>query len=93
MSVPMITILMPAYNARKYIGAAIDSVLQQSFTAFELVIVDDGSTDDTKEIIETFTDPRIRLLNQAHGGVSGALNTGLAMAKGKYIARFDADDI
>ena len=93
MSVPMITILMPAYNARKYIGAAIDSVLQQSFTAFELVIVNDGSTDDTKEIIEIFSDPRIRLLNQAHGGVSGALNTGLAIAKGKYIARFDADDI
>ena len=93
MSVPMITILMPAFNARKYIRAAIDSVLQQSFTAFELVIVNDGSTDDTKEIIETFTDPRIRLLNQPHGGVSGALNTGLAVAKGKYIARFDADDI
>ena len=93
MSVPMITILMPAFNARKYIRAAIDSVLQQSFTAFELVIVNDGSTDDTKEIVETFTDPRIRLLNQTHGGVSGALNTGLAVAKGKYIARFDADDI
>ena len=93
MSVPMITILMPAFNARKYIRAAIESVLQQSFTAFELVIVNDGSTDDTKEIVETFTDPRIRLLNQTHGGVSGALNTGLAVAKGKYIARFDADDI
>lgn len=93
MSVPMITILMPAFNARKYIRAAIESVLQQSFTAFELVIVNDGSTDDTKEIVETFTDPRIRLLNQTHGGVSRALNTGLAVAKGKYIARFDADDI
>ena len=93
MSVPLVTILMPAFNAEKYIGAAIDSVLRQTFTDFELVIVNDGSTDTTQKVIEVFTDPRIVLLNSTHGGVSKTLNEGLAVAKGKYIARFDADDI
>lgn len=84
---------MPAYNAGKYIGDAIRSVLEQSFTDFELLIVNDGSTDDIAEVVRSFTDERIILLEQEHGGVSKALNTGLATAKGKYIARFDADDI
>jgi glycosyltransferase involved in cell wall biosynthesis len=84
---------MPAYNAEKYIGDAIRSVLDQSFTDFELLIIDDGSMDDTQKVIKSFSDDRIILLQQEHGGVSKALNTGLAAAKGKYIARFDADDI
>ncbi len=84
---------MPAYNAEKYIGDAIRSVLEQSFTDFELLIVNDGSTDHTTDIVHSFTDERIVLLEQEHGGVSKALNTGLAAAKGQYIARFDADDI
>jgi glycosyltransferase involved in cell wall biosynthesis len=93
MSEIKVTILMPAYNAGKYIGDAIVSVLEQTFADFELVIVNDGSTDNTEEVIRSFIDTRIVLINQTHGGVSKALNTGLAAAKGEYIARFDADDI
>jgi glycosyltransferase involved in cell wall biosynthesis len=93
MNDPMITVLMPAYNAGKYITDAINSVLAQSFSDFELLIVDDGSSDNTVEVIKSFNDERIVLWNQSHGGVSKALNTGLEKAKGKYIARFDSDDL
>jgi glycosyltransferase involved in cell wall biosynthesis len=88
-----ITVLMPAYNTEKYIAQAIDSVLQQHFPYFELLIVNDGSTDKTEQIIRSFNDPRIILINQQNGGVAKALNVGLRQARGKYIARFDADDI
>lgn len=92
MEVP-ITVLMPAYNVEKYIREAIDSVLNQSFSDFELLIVDDGSRDTTADIINAYSDKRIRLIQQLNGGVSAALNTGLKQAKGRYIARFDADDV
>jgi len=88
-----VTVLMPAYNTEQYIGDAIRSVLNQTFTDFELLIVNDGSTDKTEEVITSFKDPRIVLINQPNGGVSAALNTGLGQARGEYIARFDADDI
>jgi len=84
---------MPAYNACKYISEAIRSALNQSFLDFELLIVDDGSTDNTVEVIHGFDDPRIRLITQARGGISAALNRGLYAARGSYIARFDADDV
>ena len=90
---PRVTVLMPAYNAGKYIAEAIQSVLAQDFPDFELLIVDDGSTDDTREVIGRFADERIRLLRQENQGISAALNAGLAEARGYYIARFDADDI
>ncbi|MBL7703104.1 MAG: glycosyltransferase [Ferruginibacter sp.] len=90
---PKITVLMPAYNVAKYIGQAIDSVLAQSFTDFELLIINDGSTDDTETIIHTFSDKRIRLINQPNRGVAAALNLGLMNANAPLIARFDADDI
>lgn len=90
---PGITVLMPAYNAGKYIAEAITSVLKQSFTDFELLIINDGSTDRTVKIIESFHDPRIVLIHQENRGVAAALNTGLAHSRADYIARFDADDI
>lgn len=93
MSTPLITVLMPAYNAEKYINEAVSSVLNQTFTDFELLIINDGSTDSTKQIIELFTDTRIRLINQTNQGVAAALNIGLLNAKAELIARFDADDI
>ncbi|MES2329010.1 MAG: glycosyltransferase [Bacteroidota bacterium] len=93
MNTPLITVLMPAYNAEKYIHEAIRSVLDQSFTNFELVIVNDGSTDGTENVIRSFSDERIVLVNRENGGVSAALNTGLQNARGKYVARFDSDDI
>jgi glycosyltransferase involved in cell wall biosynthesis len=90
---PKITVLMPAYNVEKYIGKAIESVLDQTFMDFELVIVNDGSTDGTVAIINSFSDPRIILINQENKGVAIALNTGLTVSQAAYVARFDADDI
>src|ERR1700744_360093 len=90
---PQITVLMPAYNAGKYIAEAIASVLGQTFGDFELLIVNDGSTDDTVAIIKSFDDKRIQLVSQSNQGVAAALNTGLRHAKADLIARFDADDI
>lgn len=90
---PEITVLMPVYNGATYIADAVRSVLTQSFTDFELLIVNDGSTDHTADMIHAINDPRIIILDQQHSGVSHALNKGLAAAKGRYIARFDADDI
>src|SRR5437588_543315 len=90
---PKITILMPARNAGKYIAEAIRSVLGQTYTNFELLIVDDGSTDDTLMEVRQFSDHRIRLLCKDKEGISAALNAGLQVARGVYIARFDADDI
>ena len=92
-NVPLVTVLMPAYNAQKYIAEAIASILTQSFTAFELLIVNDGSTDGTERVINSFNDPRIVLIDQPNEGVSSALNLGLMHARAQYIARFDADDI
>jgi glycosyltransferase involved in cell wall biosynthesis len=90
---PQVTVLMPAYNAAEYIGEAIASVLAQTFTNFELVIVNDGSADDTVAIINSFDDERIVLINQENAGVAKALNTGLQHARAPFIARFDADDV
>jgi glycosyltransferase involved in cell wall biosynthesis len=88
-----VTVLMPAYNAGKYIADAISSVLNQTFNDFKLLIVDDGSTDNTLQIIRSFSDRRIDLIHQAHKGIAAALNKGLSKANSEYIARFDADDI
>lgn len=85
---------MPAYNAGKYIKEAVNSVLNQTFSDFELIIINDGSTDNTQEIISSFTDSRIIVINyEVNQGIASALNTGLLNAKTDYIARFDADDI
>ena len=90
---PKVTVLMPACNAGKYIAEAIHSVLAQSYADFELLVVDDGSSDETPAVVRQFRDPRIRLLEQKKEGISAALNAGLQAARGIYIARFDADDI
>jgi len=84
---PEITVLMPAYNAGKYIAEAITSVLKQSFSNFELLIVNDGSTDDTVRIIESFNDPRIVMIHQENKGIASALNAGLEKSRAPYIAR------
>lgn len=89
---PTISIVMPAYNAAKYIRDAIDSIMCQSFTDFECIIVDDGSTDTTCDIIRAYNDKRIVLLKNRHDFIA-SLNLGMDAAQGKYIARMDADDI
>lgn len=93
---PLISVVMPVYNTEAYVGEAIESVLNQTFTDFELIIVDDGSTDRSLEIINSFAkkDSRIRIfVNESNLGVSKAITRGFKLARGKYIARMDADDI
>ena len=89
---PAISVIVPAYNTAATIGECIDSILAQTFTDFELIIADDGSTDNTCEIISRYKDPRMRLLRREHDFIA-TLNTLLYEAKGKYIARIDADDV
>ena len=84
---------MPAYNAGKYIREAVYSVLHQTYHDFELLIRNDGSTDNTLELALSFTDPRVIVVNKDHEGIASALNTGLKLANAPFIARFDADDI
>lgn len=88
---PVVSIIMPAFNRRHVIGRAIESVKQQSFQDWELIVVDDGSTDGTVEAIDT-TDSRLRVLRQANAGASAARNAGIAASRGRYIAFLDSDD-
>lgn len=88
-----LTVLLPAYNVERYIAEAIDSVLAQTFKDFEFLIINDGSKDRTLEIIKSYTDPRIRIIDQANMGLIDTLNKGMAIAAGDIIARIDADDV
>ena len=85
---------MPVYNGQKYIREAIDSILGQTLKAFEFIIINDGSTDDSVRIIRSYIDPRIRLINNENNiGLIKTLNRGLELAKGEYLARMDCDDV
>ncbi len=88
-----ITVLMPAYNSSKYIKSAVKSILNQTYKDFEFLIIDDGSTDNTGEIINGFKDSRIIYKKTEHKGTSAALNYGLSIASGSWIARIDSDDL
>ena len=92
-TLPLVSILMPVYNGREYLRPAIDSLLEQTFRNFELIIVNDGSKDDSQDIIDSYNDARIVSLKQENQGVARSLNNGLKVAKGKYVRRHDADDI
>lgn len=92
--VPKISVLMPAYNCESTIVEAIESILKQTFDDFELIIINDGSTDKTLEKIKQFSDRRIKIINNEHNfGIIKSLNIGLSVALGEYIARMDSDDI
>ncbi|NMG08966.1 glycosyltransferase [Brasilonema sp. UFV-L1] len=90
---PKVSVIIPAYNAIAYLKEAVESVLKQTFTDFEILIVDDGSSDGTVEWVSQIKDPRVRLISQQNQGSSGARNTGITAASGEYIALLDADDI
>lgn len=91
---PLVSVIMPAYNGEKYIGDAIESVLNQSYDNFELIIVEDKSTDNTLEVIQKYIDSRLFLyLNSQNRGIAYSTNLGIAKSKGKYIALLDDDDI
>ncbi|UNY97885.1 glycosyltransferase [Zhouia spongiae] len=88
-----LSVVMPVYNGSEYLKEAMDSILNQSFSDFEFIIINDGSTDNTLQIIESYNDDRIFVIDQENKGLAVSLNIGLQYAKGKYIARMDADDI
>lgn len=91
---PEISVILPVYNAAEYLFLAINSILNQTFTDFEFIIINDGSTDNSENIIQSFTDARIHYIkNNANKGLVYSLNKGIKEAKGKYIARMDSDDI
>jgi glycosyltransferase involved in cell wall biosynthesis len=90
---PKISVILPVYNAQSYLRESIDSILNQTFQDFELIIINDGSTDDSLSIMESYTDQCIRIINQTNAGLPVSLNRAIAQAQGQYLARQDADDI
>src|SRR5262245_44962868 len=91
---PTVSVVTPAYNAARYLGGTIESVLAQTYTDFEMLVVDDGSVDETFEVARSFAqrDSRIRLLRQPNGGTSAARNRAVVYARGRYLALLDGDD-
>ena len=88
-----ITVLMPVYNGAKHIRSSIKSILNQTYKDFEFLIIDDGSTDNTEEIVHGFNDPRIIYKKTEHKGTSSAMNYGISTSSGNWIARIDSDDL
>lgn len=91
---PRASVVMPVYNSEKHLRAAIDSVLNQTFKNFEFIILDDASTDNSVDIVKSYTDPRIKLvINEKNQGISYSLNRGIELSESEYIIRMDSDDI
>jgi glycosyltransferase involved in cell wall biosynthesis len=92
---PLVSVVLPAYNAQEYILEAVESILEQTFSDFELIIINDGSVDETFNILETIKakDPRVRVYHRENQGLVKSLNFAINESRGKYIARMDADDI
>ncbi|AFZ22699.1 glycosyl transferase [Cylindrospermum stagnale PCC 7417] len=88
-----VSVIIPVYNAEKYVAATVQSVLSQTYQNLEILIIDDGSDDYSIKICQQFADPRIQIIHQANRGVPGARNTGIRYAQGDYLAFLDADDI
>jgi len=95
MNQPLVSVVMSVYNAEKYLVEAIESILQQTYKNFEFIIIDDGSTDRSSDIIKHYAlhDHRVKIISRENWGLVDSLNEGIQKAKGKYIARMDADDI
>jgi glycosyltransferase involved in cell wall biosynthesis len=90
---PLISVVIPAYNHEKFIGAAIDSVLEQTVTDLELIVIDDGSTDGTAAVVQGYDDPRISFYHQENQDAFNTINRGLGMARGRYISILNSDDV
>jgi glycosyltransferase involved in cell wall biosynthesis len=93
MTAPRVSILLPTYNRANYLVETISSVFTQAVDDFELIVVDDGSTDETRELVGSISDPRVRYLYQQNHGVSAALNTAWRAAQGEYVAMIGSDDV
>lgn len=94
MTNPAVSVIVPVYNTAKYLGQSVDSVLRQSFPDFELLLIDDGSTDESPAMCDAFArhDSRVRVVHQSNRGLSGARNTGLDQARGDFVVFLDSDD-
>src|SRR5262245_4670824 len=92
---PLVSVVMPVYNAAAYVAQAVESIRAQTLGDFEFIIVNDGSTDRSPRLLEGFAarDSRIKLISRPNTGIVGALNDGVAAARGELIARMDADDV
>jgi glycosyltransferase involved in cell wall biosynthesis len=90
---PKVSVVIPSYNSARFVGEAIESVLAQTYVDLEIIVVDDGSTDDTHDVVARFTDPRVRYVYQDNRERSAARNTGIRAAQGEYVAFLDADDL
>ena len=90
---PKVTILMPVHNGDAFLRESINSILSQTFSDFEFLIIDDGSIDETSKILESYNDFRIKIIKQENIGLAKSLNKGLKLARGEYIARMDCDDV
>src|SRR3972149_549215 len=90
---PEISVIILSYNHAAYIGHAVESVFAQSNTNFELIVVDDGSTDNSLEVLTGFSDPRLKVLTQSNQGTHATINRGLHEATGKYLAILNSDDL
>ena len=89
---PKMSVVMPVFNVERYVAEAIDSVLDQTLEDFELIVVDDGGSDRSMEIVRSYTDPRISIVSQKNRGLAGARNSGIAAARADFIALLDSDD-
>jgi len=92
---PRVSVVMPVYNCGPYVAATVQSILAQTLTDFEFIIIDDGSTDNTQQVVQRFAeqDQRIRLISRPNQGFGPTLEQGVAMARGEFIARIDGDDL
>jgi glycosyltransferase involved in cell wall biosynthesis len=90
---PLVSVLLPVYNGADYVADGVKSILAQSYDNFELIIINDGSRDDSAKIVDQFTDARIRAYHQGNLGLAATLNRGIQLARGKYLARQDQDDL
>ncbi|HYC55948.1 MAG TPA: glycosyltransferase [Candidatus Binatia bacterium] len=92
MDAPSVSVIVPTYNRASYLLEAVRSILDQTYPDFEVIVVDDGSTDDTQMAMAGVRDPRLRYVRREHGGISAAMNTGVAASRGRFVARLDSDD-
>lgn len=93
MNHPKVTVLMPVYNGGRFLREAVDSILKQTYRNFEFIVINDGSTDNTCDILRTYSDSRLFVFEQKNLGIIASLNKGIKLSQGEYIARMDADDI
>ncbi|HEY9663541.1 MAG TPA: glycosyltransferase family A protein, partial [Allocoleopsis sp.] len=88
-----VSVIVPVYNAERYLSAALSSILKEQDVALDVIVVNDGSTDGSLNEVRKFADPRIRWVDNLGKGIADALNTGLAAARGQFVVRCDADDL